>query len=145
MKYTSQIVINKPRAEVIEAFKDPEGPYEWQPTLLRLEPVSGEVLEPGAVTNMVFQQGKGEFTMSETVESQNLPDAVTFIYKAGPVWNRMENRFIAADENTTRWEADNEFRFSGFMAIMSLFMRGSFPKETEKSMRAFKTYAESRG
>ncbi len=48
------------------------------------------------------------------------------------------------DEHTTRWQAENEFRFSGLMAIMAIFMRGNFPKETQKSMEAFKTYAESR-
>jgi hypothetical protein len=37
---------------------------------------------------------------------------------------------------------ETEFTFSGFMTIMSLFMRGAFRRETQSSMERFKSWVE---
>jgi hypothetical protein len=43
----------------------------------------------------------------------------------------------------TRWVMENEFRFTGWMVLMGIFMRGAFPKQTLKDMNRFKAFAEA--
>ena len=37
---------------------------------------------------------------------------------------------------------ENDFKFSGLMVLMGIFMRGAFPKQTIKDMTRFKEFAE---
>ena len=42
MEYKLDIIINKPVAEVIQLFDDPENLKKWQPELVSFDHVSGE-------------------------------------------------------------------------------------------------------
>ena len=46
------------------------------------------------------------------------------------------------EPDKTRWVMETEFKFSGMMRVMALFMRGAFPKQTRKMMDNFKQFAE---
>ncbi|MGL1889371.1 MAG: SRPBCC family protein, partial [Reichenbachiella sp.] len=64
-------------------------------------------------------------------------------YETKGVYNVISNKFEAISDNSTQWKSENEFQFSGFMRIMSLFMKSAFPRETMKFMKQFKAFAES--
>ena len=60
---------------------------------------------------------------------QQKPFAIHHFYEDGP--------------GKTRWVLDSEFKFSGLMRILSLFMKGSFSMQTADFMNDFKEFAEA--
>ena len=96
----------------------------------------------GGVSRMKFNEGWRDVEMIETIQENNLPDSFVAIYEAGGVHNVNKNRFEAVGAKQTRWVQDTEFTFSGFMRIMALFMGGAFKNQTQKTMDAFKAFAE---
>lgn len=143
MKYSCEVVIDRPIDEVIEKFDSTENLYKWQPTLKSTEQLSGEPGQPGAKMKLTYDQRGRETVMVETITERNFPSAFSATYEAPGVVNPCTNRFEEAGDGRTKWTMETEFRFSGFMALMSIFMRGAFPRETQKSMDMFKEWIES--
>lgn len=141
LKYRTEIVIDLPRERVLELFDDPHNLVEWQPGLESFEHLSGEPGQPGARSRLVFDEDGRTIEMLETITVRNLPDEFSGIYEAKGVKNWITNMFIDEGERT-RWVAENEFQFSGLMRILAVFIRGSFPRQTEQYMGKFKQYAD---
>lgn len=143
MKYSVSIVIELPRATVIELFDNPANLPCWQRGLQSHQLVSGRAGQVGARSRLVFQMGRRRIEMLETITRRNLPDEFDGTYEAPGVFNIVCNRFVALSPSQTRWESDNEFRFSGlFMKFIGLVMRGAFPKQSQQYMQDFKAFAE---
>lgn len=143
MRYTTEVIINLPRARVIELFDDSENLKKWQPGLESFKHVSGTPGQPGAKSKLLYKTGKREIELIETITSRNLPDEFSGTYEASGVFNTLINRFYEDGPDKTRWVTDSEFKFSGLMMIMTLLMRGSFRKQTCKTMEGFKNFAEN--
>ena len=62
--------------------------------------------------------------MIETIERRALPDEFSGTYSARGVWDRISNHVHEEGADKTRWIVDSEFRFTGIMRLMSVFMRG---------------------
>ncbi|MFM7831519.1 MAG: SRPBCC family protein [Planctomycetaceae bacterium] len=143
MKYSVSIVIELPRETVVELFDNSANLPCWQRGLQSHQLVSGQAGQTGARSRLVFQMGKRRIEMLETITRRSLPDAFDGTYEAPGVFNIVCNRFISLSPSQTRWESDNEFRFSGlFMRIIGLVMRGSFPKQSQQYLQDFKAFAE---
>ncbi len=143
MKYQVVKEINLPRQQVIEKFDSVENLYKWQPELISFEHASGDPGQVGATSNMKYRMGKREIDMVETITVRELPERFAGTYEAGGVFNTMDNRFEEIGDNRTRWIAESEFTFRGFMKIMSWFMpKKAFCKQTEQFMDNFVTFAE---
>ena len=134
MKYTNEIEISLPRAKVVELFNNPENMPKWQEGLISFETVSGEPGQEGARAKLKYKMGKREIEMVETITKNNLPDEFNGTYEAKNVFNIIRNTFIDQGK-TTKWVAENEFRFDGFMKLMGLFMPGAFKKQSFKSKK----------
>ena len=91
---------------------------------------------------MVFQEGRRRIEMVETITRRNLPDEFSGTYEAKGVKNWVVNRFVD-ESGKTRWIAEQEFQFTGIMKFIAPFMRGAFPKQTQKYLEQFKAFAES--
>lgn len=145
MEYTVELVIDLPRDRVIELFDNPDNLPKWQEGLQSFEHLSGDLGQPGAKSRLLYDMGNRKVEMIETIEVRSLPDEFTGIYEASGVWNRVVNRFYEEGDSRTRWQLETEFRFSGYMKILSLFMRSGFPKQTRQMMESFETFAEQQG
>jgi carbon monoxide dehydrogenase subunit G len=145
MQYSTEIVINRPLARVIELFDNPALLKEWQPGLQQFEPLSGTPGQPGAKTRMVYKMGSRTVQLTETIVMRNLPQEFTATYETKGVYNIVKNRFAAVDANTTHYVTENEFRLSGFMKILGWLMPGSFKKESYKYQQQFKAFVEKQG
>ena len=143
MRYTAEVTINLPREQVIKLFDSTENLKKWQEGLQSFEHVSGESGQVGAKSKLLYDMKGRKIEMIETITSRNLPDEFSGTYEAKGVFNSIENHFYEEGAERTRWVADNEFQFSGFMKIMAFFMSGSFRKQSLKTMEAFKTFAEN--
>ena len=144
MKYANEITINLPVHQVIELFDSAENLPKWQPGLLSFEHLSGTPGQPGAKSLLKYQMGKREMKMVETITTRNLPDEFSGTYETKGVFNQASNQFVAISETKTRWITHNHFKFSGFMWMMSLFMRKkTFQNQSQFYMTKFKEFAET--
>lgn len=143
MKYDIDIVIEKPLKEVVELFTNPDHIKDWQTGFESLEHLSGEEGLTGAKSKLNYNMGKRKIEMIETIEKNELPKMFIAIYEAKGVWNRIENEFLAIDQNKTQWKTKNEFKFSGFMKLMGFLMPKAFKKQSRMYLEQFKAFAES--
>ena len=143
MQYKNEITIDLPLTRVIELFDSFENLTKWQPGLQSFEPLEGEPGQAGARSRLVYDENGRQVEMIETIVRREYPDAFTATYEAKRVINWVANCFVEEDPGHTRWVMDNEFKFSGLMALMGLFMRGAIQKQTLRDMNRFKAFAES--
>ena len=145
MKYSTEIEINLPVAKVIELFDDPENLKHWQPGLKSFEHISGVPGQVGAKSKLLFQMGKREMEMIETITVRNLPQEFSGTYEVDGVFNIVKNYFVPIDENRTKYISEQEFQFKGFMKIMGWLMPGMFKKQSQTFLENFKNFAENAG
>lgn len=143
MKYTTEIEINKPIDRVIELFDNPDNMDKWMAGLQSFKPLSGTPGQPGAKSLLKFKMGKREIEMVETITIRNLPQEFSGTYEAKGVFSRTKNSFIPLPGNRTKYIAENEFNFSGFMKIIGFLMPGAFKKQSMKYLTDFKNFAET--
>lgn len=144
MKYTTEIKIAKPIEEVIEKFSDPHNIKHWQRGFISMEPVSGKLGEEGSRNRLKFKMGKRVIVMEETIIKNDLPGQFHAKYSSKGVFNTQENFFEETPENRTLWITHHEFRFSGFMKLMGVFMPGAFRKQSQQYMQDFKAFVENK-
>ncbi|MCA6073701.1 SRPBCC family protein [Fulvivirga sedimenti] len=144
MKYTCSIDIDKPIEEVIRLFDNPDNLKYWQPGLLSYEHISGTPGQPGARAKLHYKMGKRDIEMIETVVKRDLPHEFTGTYETNGVVNISKNIFEPINEKRTRYTSEQEFKLSGFMKIMGWLMPGSFQKESDKYLKQFKEFVESK-
>jgi len=143
MNYKLELTIDLPRKRVVELFDSTENLKKWQKGLQSFEAINGIPGEEGAESRLKYKTTKREIVMKETIKRKNLPDEFTAVYEANNVWNEVRNYFKEAGTNKTIWEFETEFKFKGFMKLISFLMPGAFKKESFRSMQAFKEFAES--
>ncbi len=145
MKYSNEIDINLPLKRVIELFENPDNMKHWQPGLQSFEHISGARGQVGARSRLIYKMGKREIEMVETITKQNLPEVFAATYEAKGVHNMQFNKFIPVSENKTKWISETEFKFSGFMKLISFLMPGTLKKQSQKYLDDFKAFAEKQG
>lgn len=143
MKYSCQIIIDRPIHEVIEKFDSVDNMYKWMKGLERVEPISGEQGQVGAKMKLIFQMGKRKMEMIETVTVRNLPHEFSGTYEANGVLNIVKNFFEPTSDGKTLYKTDQEFQFKGFMRIIGFLFPGAFKKQSMKYLEDFKAFAES--
>jgi uncharacterized membrane protein len=143
MIYTVSLEINAPIERVVELFDNEENAFKWMKGLLAFDHISGDKGEAGAKSRMTFKRGKRDMQMLETIESKDLPDEMVMTYEAGPVFNRVVNRFKKKDDSSTVYETENEFIFKSWgMKAMAYLMPGAFKKQSLKYLEDFKAFVE---
>ncbi len=142
MKYTCSLTIDHPREAVLTLYKNMDNYPLWQKGFVGMKSIDGIPGEAGSKTELIYSMNGRDVTMVETVRKASYPDLQETLYEAKGVWNLCINTF-EADGNTTRWSMETDFQFSGFMSIMSIFMKGQFRKQTQSDMEAFKHFVES--
>jgi hypothetical protein len=59
------------------------------------------------------------------------------------MWSVQRDRLTEAGPETTLWESESEYRFSGvLMRLVGLLMPSSFRKQSLQHMQDFKAFAE---
>lgn len=142
MEYQCEVVINRPRQQVVDLMEDPDNFGEWQLGFQRMEHISGDPGQPGAKSKLIYDERGRTVEMIETVVERALPQSITLDYSVGGVENHNVNRFEALGPDQTRWVMECRFAFNGFMRVIAFFMRGAFPKRTQADMERFKAFVE---
>ena len=141
MKYSCEVIIDKPIAEVIEKF-DRSDMSTWQPGFVSMELISGQEKAEGSKYVLKYKMKKREMELTETIVKFDLPREFTAIYESGKVWNENQNLFSEVD-GKTKYISNNEFRLGGFMKFFGWIMPGMFKKQTLSYMNNFKRWVET--
>lgn len=153
MKYTVSIEIAMPRDEVAQLLADPVHIPKWLRGMVLHEPLSGVHGQVGTRSRVVMQMGQQKFEATETITRRE-PSDLSRIPKGSVVhfdreivaegmWSAVRDRLTEAGPNTTLWESENEYRFSGLMMrLVGLLMPGTFRKQSQQHMQDFKAFAE---
>jgi len=144
MKYTSEIIIDLPREEVIRKLDSAENMKHWQRGLQKYEMLEGTPGQEGAQMELHYKMGKREMALTETIVKNNFPESFHASYTAKNVYNMQKNNFQELDGGKTKWTSETEFKFSGFgMKMMAFLMPGAFKKQSLKYLNDFKSFAEN--
>ncbi|MDA2814258.1 SRPBCC family protein [Nocardiopsis sp. RSe5-2] len=153
MKYTTTIEIALPREKAAQLLADPAHLPKWLRGLVVHEPLSGEHGQVGTKSRVVLESGGREMEATETVTRREPADlhgipkesVVRFereIAAAG-MWSVVRDRLTEVGPETTLWESESEYRFSGLMMrLVGLLMSGAFRKQAQQHMQDFKDFAE---
>lgn len=144
MKYTTEIIIDLPREQVIEKLNNPENMKHWQRGLIGYELLEGTPGTKGAQMKLDYVMGKRKMSMTETIIENNFPSEFHATYDANGVHNIQKNYFIEWEGDKTRWLSESEFQFGSFgMKVMGWLMPGAFKKQSLKYLKDFKNFAET--
>lgn len=144
MKFSLELPIKKSRAEVWNAFDNPQNMSKWQPSLKKFENVSGTSGQPGAVSLLTYEEGPREFSLTEKITYRVEPERFDGVYENDFADNSIKNTFIAISENETLWKMDVEFTFKTLiMKVVGPLMKKNFVARSEKDMQRFKEMVES--
>ncbi len=153
MKYTVSIEIGLPRERVVQLLADPAQMPKWLRGMVLHEPLSGAHGQVGTTSRIVMQMGEQRIEGTETITRREPADlhaipggrVVHFereIVVEG-MWNAVRDRLTEAGPESTIWQSESEYRFSGFMMRMvGLLMPGAFRKQSRQHMQDFKAFAE---
>lgn len=144
MKFSQEILINLPREEVIIIIQDPLNFRHWQRGLISHKHLTGLPGKEGSRSRVKYNMNGREIEMIETIIKINSPKKFYATYETKGVFNIQKNHFERVEENKTRWIADSEFQFTGFMKIIGLLNPGIFKKQSQLMMQDFKDFAENR-
>lgn len=144
MKTRNEITIDADRETVWREFDNADNMCEWQPTLKSFTHKSGTPGEPGAVSELVYDENGRDVTMIETMTEKRRPDFMAGSYDSA--WSRaiIVNHFEAVGDEQTRWVIYANHQFKGFFRIIGLFFRKSICGRTDEWMQRFKLLVETR-
>ena len=144
MKYSTEVLINKPREEVVRKMDSIDNLKHWQAGLVKTEHLSGTPGTFGAKMKMTYDFGKRKMELVETITKRNLPEEFHATYNAKGMHNMQQNYFEIVSENQTKWISNNEFLpTTFFMRVMTFLMPSAFKKQTLKYMTDFKNFVEN--
>ena len=143
MKLKYEISIDAGLENVWAAFDNPDNMVRWQQGLQSYNHKSGTPGHPGSQGELVFDEKGKKVVLQETITERRKPVFMAGMYESDYGSTLVVNHFEAIDENTTRWVSWCNFRFSGIMRFMSLFIGGAIRRRTEGDMERFKLMVES--
>ena len=141
--YTVAIEIGLPRYRVAELFDDPSAKFKWQSGLYSYKPLEGEPGQPGAVSKLVYTDGRHRIVLIETVIARDLPGAFDSCYEWGGWSSTLRHRFFEQGPGTTRWECACTHRVVDLLAkVKGFFFPTLFRQQNSRFQKAFKAYCE---
>jgi hypothetical protein len=142
MNYSTEIIINKPRQEIIDAFENSSLLTHWQRGLKRTRVISGKDGEVGSKRKLYITMEGQNIKMTETIIKKDLPQQWHGKYKAKGMESLQKNYFEAINEHETKWTCHSEFKFSGFMKLVSKLLPDIFKKRSKLVQQDFKAFIE---
>ena len=143
MKMKVEAEIRASRNFVWAVFENPDNLTRWQPTLESFTPQTGEVGQPGATSELVYNENGKKITMIETVTERQKPQFMAGIYDSARATSLIVIHLEEIDDNTTRFVSYTNMKFKGMMKIMSVFVAKSIRDRAEADLNRFKLLVET--
>jgi len=144
LRYTSEIIINKPITTCFTEIVNLDSMKHWQEGLISFAHISGTPRKIGSTIQLNYQFGKRRMELTESVTHRENNTAIHFNFDTKVMHNIQRNSFEAIDETTTKWTSKNEFFPRSFSSRIMLFLiPKAFKKQTQKYLTNFKNYVEN--
>jgi polyketide cyclase/dehydrase/lipid transport protein len=144
MKFKLELPINKPQAEVWRLFDDFTNMQKWQPSLIKVERISGTAGQPGATSKLTYKNGEREYSLFETVTFRAEPERLDGVYENEFAENTVKNTFLEQGKDATVWKVEVIFKFKTlFMKVMGPLTKKNFVIRTQRDMERFRALAEN--
>ena len=143
MKLKVETVIEASRDAVWAAFDNAKNMTRWQQNLVSFNHISGEAGQPGAVSELTYDEKGKKVVLKETITERRAPDFLAGTYESPVAKTLIVNHFEAVDENSTRWTSWCNFTLQGYMKIMALFTSGAIRRRIRADMERFKLMVET--
>jgi len=144
MKFKLDLTIKKSRSEVWQTYTSSENLSKWQPSLTKIELLSGIQGQPGAVSKLTFEEDGREFSLIEKVIIRDELNQYDVVYKNEFTDNPMRNTFKEQSGNETQWVVEAEFKFKTFvMKLLGPLLKKNLVRRTHKDMERFKELLEN--
>ena len=144
MKFRHEIVIDADQDSVWAAFDNAENMKVWQPTLESFALRSGEAGQPGAVTELVYDENGRKVTLLETITERREPHFLAGTYESDIGNALIVNHFDDAGDGRTRWTMYGNQSFKGIFRVLGIFFAGPVRRRNEDMMNNFKLLAETK-
>jgi uncharacterized membrane protein len=132
MKIEHSIEIDQPPSVVYDFMMDPENLPLWLTNFVRMEHISGEEGEPGAVSRHIYDEKGRQIEMIETVLTNVENEEMTAVYTSEHFDMNISNYLQPSGEKSTRLKVVTEMEMKGF--FMKL-IGGLFKGQTEKRLK----------
>lgn len=143
-KYTTEVVINKPVAEVFANFENPEALKKWMPDVKSIEPINETQQKLGSTYKMVVDNQGQEMEMTEKIMAYVPNEKMTFQFITDGMQKTDDYNFIA-EGNTTKVVQNSTVRASTFMLACTFpWFKGRFKKLSQNYMNQFKQFVEEK-
>lgn len=144
MKYSTEIILDIPREEVIKKLDNIDNLKHWQRGLVAAEHLEGIPGKIGAKMKLRYELGKRKIELIETITKSDFPNEFHANYDTEGVRNIQKNYFEELPNGKTKWRSDVEFHFTNFMMkTMGFLMPGTFKKQSLKYLQDFKAFVEN--
>lgn len=133
MNLSHEVIVNKPLQAVWDYSNDPDNLSKWLNDFLRYEQITGDVAAPkvGDKSNHTYQQGKGEFTMEETITVYDPPNRVELFMTSSYFDLQIVNTFESIDAGKTRLFASADFVRVGWLMKIIFFFSSKNKMQTD--------------
>ena len=143
MKLKFEKLIDADQQSVWAAFDNPDNMGRWQQNFESYTHKSGTPGQPGAIAELVFNEGRKKVVLKETITERREPDFLAGTYESVHGTTLIVNHFEPVDDKTTRWTSWCNFSFRGTMRLVAIFIAGTIRKRTEGDMERFKLLVET--
>jgi uncharacterized protein YndB with AHSA1/START domain len=143
MRLVLDTLLDRPREEVWRAFENPSNLSKWQPTLVRVEPLSGVPGRVGAVSRLSFAGDGHNLILTEKVTGRREPEELTLSYDSTHTSNTVRHRFVDLGNGRTRWLVEAEFHLKGLLRFAALAVHGTLEKRLREDVARFKARLEA--
>ena len=144
MKFKLKLTIEKPLADVWNIFADAENLKKWQPTLKKIDVISGTPGQTGSVSKLIYEESEREFSLTEKIIHREKPHRLYSSYENEFAHNTDRNTFTELDPDKTLWDLETEYKFKTLiMKITGTLMKRNFVRRAYRDMERFKEFAES--
>lgn len=143
MKIRTEVVIDADPKTVWRAFDNPDNLQKWQPTLRSFRTISGEPGQPGAVSELLYDENGREIRVMECLTERREPHFMAGSYASDRGKAIVVNQFEDLGDGRTRWVAWWNHVSRGIFRLLSPFMKRSMAKRIDDDLQRFKLMVET--
>lgn len=143
MKHHYEVVIDADVRTVWKILDDIDSMKKWQPSLESITLKSGVAGQPGAVSEIVYDENGRKVTMTETITERRDLQFMALKFEAPMGDTVVVNHFEDIDGKQTRWKMYSNFTFKGLFKLIGIFFSGSIRRSNEGMLHNFKLLAET--
>lgn len=140
--YTTQVSVNKPVADVFEAFNNLENKTKWIPEIKSYEPINENIGKTGSEYQMIIENEDQKIIISEKIMAFVPNEKVTFFYNADNMLKT--NDYVFSEEDgITNITLNATCRSDSYiLACVFPYFKSTFVEQDQTYLTNFKAFVE---